>query len=146
MIRLWLVALLALPVVSCSSTPDCLPTKLEVAPIDVPGPTAPITLSARLTQGDRPVVGAKVGLAFAINTEGMRGGMPTKVATDSDGVATIEEPGGINSVGVQGSRTEGYEASFQPLTTADGFNDHCWSNASAPITCAGAACPPVPKP
>ncbi|GLZ30302.1 hypothetical protein Lesp02_24910 [Lentzea sp. NBRC 105346] len=147
MTRLWLVMLLALPVAGCSDQPDCLPTKLDVSPIDVPDVTSPISLSARLTRDGHPVVGASVGLAFAIKSElGGSGGMPQYVRTDADGVAKREQPAGVAGVGLAGDRVEGYEAYFQPLTTADGFTDHCWSKVSAPITCAGVACPPTPKP
>lgn len=145
--RLWLALLLALPAVGCSSTPDCLPTELEVAPVDVPDMTAPIAISAKLTQGGKPVAGARVSLGFAVkSSSGANAGSSEKEATDADGVVRRERPGGLVTIGLPGDRITGVEALFQPLTTADGFNDHCWSNASAPITCAGAACPPTPKP
>lgn len=104
---------------------DCRVTELEVEPITVTDPLAPLALTATLTADGEPVAGAEVDFSTIVEgapnmPEGETGGGHVGTATtNADGVAEYVREEGIDGLFLPGESFVGYRADFTPLTPVD---------------------------
>jgi hypothetical protein len=111
----------------------CKKTTLQVRPIQVSDPEAPLTISARLTRDGQPFAGAKVKLGvLELGPNSSHAEALYYATTDADGVARATRREG--AVTVPGARVTGYAAYFQPFSGPDEVR-YCWQSVGAAITC-----------
>ncbi|WP_158847655.1 hypothetical protein [Saccharothrix deserti] len=123
---------------ACGTEPgsrSCTETAIAVADVTVTDRVAPLTLTATMTAGGKPVQGAELAFFIAVGpvdgkTTGRRVAEET---TDADGVATHERPDGVDGLLVGDRKIDRYSVEFNPINKIDGVQ-YCRARGDAALT------------
>jgi hypothetical protein len=122
----------------CGSEPgsrSCTVTTISVQDVPVTDPLAPLTLTATVTAGGRPLRGAELAYFIAVG----RTGEPTvgrvvgKATTGDDGVARYVRKHGVDGLTFSDERIDRYSVEFNPINKINNVQ-YCRARGDARLT------------
>lgn len=132
------VLVAATALAGCGTEPgsgSCTETAIAVEAVRVTDPVAPLTLTATMTAGGKPVEGAELAYFIAVGKTGEKavGRRVGESTTGVDGVARYRRQAGADGLAFSDERVDGYSVEFNPINKIGGVQ-YCRARADGALT------------